>query len=310
MITPRPTVALLIAIGATGIAGSVTELRPRPARLTVTARVDDDTVVINQTHLTKLINSSVRDQYGRLLRSDTAVRYQRISGDSLTLSSSGDVRCDRHGDAVVRAAFAMLAKVFVLRCRPVARIEAPTWLDLVAGDSTRELSFTARGPDGRAVTELRGAITVENASIVALEGAAVRPKRPGITIVVVEIGDAMAQIPIMVYRPVKSFVDNPSREDLLAMRVRLARGDTVELPVPKAAFWVTYLASDPHAAPPTIELRGDGVCTTGDGIRLRRIEDGKYAKYCLVGSRARMMIAHGTTGADTVTGTVAVRVMP
>jgi hypothetical protein len=133
--------------------------------------------------------------------------------------------------------------------------------------------------------------------------------RSGSTIAVVEIGDATVLIPIMVYRPVKSFVDNPSREELLAIRVTLARGDTVELPLPKAAFWVTYLPNDREAAPPTIELRGDGLCTTGNGIRLRRIEDGEYAKYCLTGSGARMMIAHGATGAETVTGTVALRLM-
>jgi hypothetical protein len=304
----KHTVVSLIAVGAIGMVGSLTVLRPRPSRLRATARVGDDTVVINQVHLTKL-SLSVLDQYGRLLRSDTAVRYQRISGDSVSLSSSGDVLCEKRSDAVVRAAFETLVKEFVLRCRPVARIEAPSWLDLVAGDSTRDLSFTARGPDDGVVTELRGAIVVENTSIVAAEGTTVRPKRSGSTIAVVEIGDAEVQIPIMVYRPVRSFVDNPAREELLAMHVKLARGDTVELPVPKAAFWVTYLPSDRGTAPPTIELRGDGLCTTGNGINLRRIEDGEYAKYCLTGSGARMMIAHGATGAETITGTVALRLM-
>ena len=120
---------------------------------------------------------------------------------------------------------------------------------------------------------------------------------------------AEARIPIVVYQPVKSFVDNPQRERLMAMRVSLARGDTIEVPLPKAAFWVTYFSKDASVAPPTIELQGDGSCTTGDGVRQRRIEDGEYAKYCFAGNRTRMMIAHGAGGATRVSGIGAIRLM-
>jgi hypothetical protein len=275
----------------------------------VTARAGDGTVVVNQIHPMRL-STSVLDQYGRRRRSDTAVRYQRIAGDSISLSSSGEVRCIHHSDAVVRATFESLFQEFVLRCRPVAWIEAPTWLDLISDDSTRDLTFVAHGPDGRAVTELRGAVTVEDGSIVAADGTTIRPKRSGSTFAIIEVGNARAQIPIVVYQPVTSFVDNdPKRGDLMAMRVNLARGDTIEEPLPKAAFWVTYFSKDRSAAPPTIELRGSGSCTTGDGVRQRRIEDGEYAKYCLAGTGARMMISHGAAGAARVSGVVAIRLM-
>lgn len=283
-------------------------LRPRPTRLAVTARTGDDIVVINQIHPTRL-SISVLDQYGRRLRSDTAVRYRWIGGDSMHLSSSGEVRCDGRGDSAVRATFASLFKEFVLRCRPVASIEAPTWLDLVVGGSARDLSFVAHGPDGRPVTELRGAITVPDGAIVAAQGTTVRPKQSGQTVAVVEIGDAEARIPIVVYQPVKSFVDNPQRERFMALQVSLARGDTIEVPLPKAGFWVTYFSTDRSVAPPTIELRGNGSCTTGDGVRERRIEEGEYAKYCLAGDGTRMMIAHGTRGAARVNGIVALRLI-
>ena len=210
---------------------------------------------------------------------------------------------------MVRATFAGLSREFELRCRPVAWIEAPTWLDLIVGDSTRDLAFVAHGPDGRAVTELRGAITVPDKSIVAAEGATIRPKRSGMTFATVEIGDAKAAIPIVVYQPVASFVGNSPTVRAMAMRVNLARGDTVEVPLPKAAFWVTYFSSDARVAPPTIELEGDGLCTTGDGLRQRRIEDGEYAKYCHTGNGVRMRIAHGAVGAARVNGVVAIRLM-
>lgn len=299
-------------VGATAIAivGGVSFVlfRPRPTRLSVTARPGDDTLVVNQMHPTRLV-TSVLDQYGRRLRSDTAVRYQWISGDSIPLSPNGQVRCDQRRDAVVRAAFESLVREFVLRCRPVAWIEAASWLDLVVGDSTRDLSFVAHGPDGRAVTELRGAITVSDRAVVAAEGTTIRPTGPGQTFALVEVGDARAPIPIVVYQPVTSFADNPRKIGLMAMHVTLARGDTIQVPVPKAAFWVTYFSKNRSAAPPTIELRGEGSCTTGNGLRQRRIEDGEYAKYCLSGTGTRMMIAHGASGAETVSGTVALRMM-
>jgi hypothetical protein len=237
------------------------------------------------------------------------MRYRRIAGDSIRLSPTGELRCERHGDAIVRATFATLSRDFVLRCRPVASIEAATWLDLILGDSARDLPFVAHGPGGYVVTELRGSITVPNGSIVAAEGTTVRPRRSGATFALVEVGDVRAAIPIMVYQPVTSFADNPPSVDLMAMRVSLARGDTMEVPLPKAAFWVTYFSKYPRVAPPTIELVGNGSCTTGDGVRPRRIEDGEYAKYCLTGNGTRMMIAHGAAGAATVSGVVAIRLM-
>jgi hypothetical protein len=307
-IVKKHTLYALLGLAVIGAVVSAAWLRPRPTRLSITARAGDDTVVVNQTHPTRL-SPSVLDQYGRRLRSDTAVRYRRIAGDSIRLSPSGEVRCNNHSDTVVRATFETLFQEFVLRCRPVAWIEAPTWLDLVAGDSTRDLSFVAHGPDGGAVTELRGAVIVEDGSVVAANGTTIRPKRSGSTFVLVEVGDVKAEIPIMVYQPVTSFADNPQRVQLMAMHVSLARGDTIVVPLPTAAFWVTYFSNDRRAAPPTIELRGNGSCTTGNGVRQRRIEDGEYAKYCLAESGARMMIAHGAAGAASVSGVVAIRLM-
>ena len=303
----RRAVSWLVAVTIAGVVAAIALLRPRPTTLSVTARAGDDTVVVNRTHLTQL-GVSVFDQYGRRLHADSAVHYTRMSGDSVRLSSSGQVLCTKRGDLVVQAAFGGLSKDFVLRCRPVTSIEAPSWIDLVVGDSARDLSFVAHGPDGRVVTDLRGAVSVPDAAIVALEGTTVRPKRSGQVFAVVEVGDVKTEIPIVVYQSVKSFVDN-AQSRRMAMRVSLARGDTIETPLPKAAFWVTYFSNDRRVAPPTIELRGDGSCTTGNGLKSRRIEEGEYAKYCLTGNGARMVIGHGTAGVERVDGVVALRLM-
>jgi len=78
--------------------------------------------------------ASVVDQYGRRLHSDTALRYRRIEGDSIDVSATGHVACEKNQDAVVQAVFNTLVKTFILRCRPVAFIEAPSWINLVVGD--------------------------------------------------------------------------------------------------------------------------------------------------------------------------------
>jgi hypothetical protein len=302
---------LVLSAGAAcaGILGSVAAFRPRATGLAVTTRPGDDTLVVNQTHLTR-IRVSVLDQYGRPISADSVLHYEWLSGDSTSLSPDGVLRCESRGAAVVRATFETLSRDFVLRCRPVARIEAASWLDLVAGDSARDLSFVARAPDGTRETELRGTVTVGDQSVATLQGTTIRPKRAGATVALIQAGDAKVAIPILVYRLVTSFTDtSAARGGLLAMRVSVARGDTLLTPLPRAAFWVTYISGDPMVAPPTIELRGEGACTSGDGVRQRRIEEGQYAKYCYAGAGSRMMIAHGVVGAETVNGVVALRLM-
>jgi hypothetical protein len=301
--------ALQALLGVAVIAPiSFVVLRPRPTQLLMTPRAGDDTVVINQTGLTRL-RASVLDQYRRHLAADTDVRYAWQSGDSIPVAPDGTLRCVTNGTAAVRATLAHLSRDFVLRCRPVASIEAATWLDLFVGDSARDFSFAAHDPDGRIVTELRGTVTVGDASVAAIEGTTVRAKRPGATVAVIDVGGQETRIPIMVYQPVESFVDNPPKLGLMAMSVALARGDTIRTPLPRASFWVTYVPKDRGAAPPTIELLGNGGCSAGDGVHQRRVEDGEYAKYCFSGSGSRMMIAHGAEGAEVVRGTVAIRLM-
>jgi hypothetical protein len=93
------------------------------------------------------------------------------------------------------------------------------------------------------------------------------------------------------------------------MPVSRARGDTILVPFAQGGVLVTYISRQESVAPPTIELVGDGLCTTGDGVRQRRIEPGEYAKYCHTGDAARMMIVHGLDGAASINGVVAIRLM-
>jgi hypothetical protein len=288
------------AAGTAAVAG--VELWPRPAHLVVPIASGNDTIVVNSVHPARL-EVTVTDQYGRP-SSASAVRFRLISG-TVELSPTGAVTCRRRDDAVVQATFAGLSRSFALRCRPVKSLEAPSWMGFLVGDSARDVSFIAHGLDGAPVTELRGSVTIEDRSIAELVGQKVRPKQPGRTFVEVRVGDRRAVIAVQVHHLVTSFVNQPRDEERLAMRVRLARGDTIEVPLPKAAFWVTYVPNNPGETPPTIELRGNGSCTTGNGVQAMRGVEGEYAKYCHSDDGARFSIAHGQTGADTVYGTLA-----
>ena len=303
----KRTVYAIVAVGAFAVIAWLA-LRPRPTSLALTARAGDDTVVVNQSRSTHL-QASVLDQYARRLQAATAVRYRWVSGDSIALATDGGLLCEKRGDAIVRATFAELTRDFVLRCRPVASIEIGTWMDLVVGDSARDLAFIAHGTDGRPVTELRGVVTMTDPSVAAIEGTRIRAKRAGMTNVVVDVGDVQGHSAVLVYDSVSSFVGHPNKLGLMAMRVSLGRGDTIVTEVPKAAFWVTYFSNEHGVAPPTIELRGDGLCTLGNGLVARRISDDEYAKYCYSSNGTKMMIAHGANGADRVNGVVALRLV-
>lgn len=299
----RALATVSIAVCAAAVAASVA-LWPRPAQLLVSDGAKNGTITVNATQPTRL-SVFVIDQYGRRISSDTAIRFRLISGETTKVSATGKATCAQSEDAVVQATFVGLVKDLVLHCRPIVSLEAPSWMDFVAGDSPRELSFVARGADGVAVTELRGSVDILDDSIAELVGNTVHPKRAGQTMVIVTIGNKETMISVNVYRSVTSFVNNPPDERLLAVRVRLAQGDTIALPLPKATFWVKYFPAKSGEAPPTIKLRGSGSCTTGDGIHLQRVIDGEFAKYCFTGNDAAIMIAHGEMGAKMVNGTIA-----
>jgi hypothetical protein len=304
----RPRVYVTLAGLAMVSGSSITAFRPRPATVVLSSHDGSDTLVINQSRRTRL-SASVLDQYGRKSSLDTAVRYEQVSGGRLYLSPRGELQCSDRREALVRATLGKLIRQVTVRCRPVQSIEAASWIDLVVGDSVRDLTFIAHAPDGSTETELRGAITVPDGSIVAAKGTTIRAVHAGQTEAIIEIGNVKTSIPIVVYEPVASFTGHSQDSWLMAMRVDLSRGDTIITPVPKAAFWVTYLSKDRSAVPPTIELVGSGSCTTGNGLRSRRVEEGVYAKYCRAETGDRMRIAHGMIGEPRVHGTVALRMM-
>jgi hypothetical protein len=203
-----------------------------PARLVAGVA---DTVVVNNVRPVHL-PVRVFDKQGRPL-SDTAVRYAWASGDAMTISASGLLTCPRRSDATIRATIGHLSSLIAVRCRPVAAVRFPGSIEIVLGDSAQVIPFTAYGPDNRPVALLAARITVEDTAVVALDGVRVRGRAGGNTLLSVSIGDQRATTGLRVYSPVTTLDGLQRERQLVAVPLRLERGEMRRWALP-AGGWI------------------------------------------------------------------------
>lgn len=269
-----------------------------------------DGIVVNNTRPVQL-EMRVLNKAGHRLDADS-VRFSWTSGAPLSITPTGVITCTERGDARVRATLGAIFTDVDVRCRPVQELRASTWIDFIAGDSTpQHLPFEAIGLDGHRVTELRGALHLYNPSVAQLEGASVRPKRAGATMVFVQVGEQEARMMVVVHALVPAFDDLRDDQRYVARPLRLARGDTLHWGLPNGSYWLKYLPRRAGDPPPTITVAGSIGCMPGDGIKAYRLPVGIYGAYCMVqrGGTARVMLAHGESGAEWVEGTIAIERM-
>ena len=298
--------AAMVALSL-GVVGAVILLRDgAPARIDAGHGGTPDGIVVNHTRPVQL-EVRVLDKAGHLLSSDS-VRFAWASGSPMTISPTGVLTCSGRGDATVRASLGAISTEVDVRCRPVHELRATSWIDFLAGDTMpRHLPFVAIGEGGLPVTELRGAVRVLDASVATLEGASVRPKGIGQTVVVVEVGEHEVRTMVVVHEMVGTFDRLRDDQRFVARTVRLARGDTVHWALPNGTFWLKYLPRRAGEAPPTITVVGAIGCMPGDGIHSFRMNLGEFGTKCLVqrDGSASVTVAHGVGGAEWVEGTLA-----
>lgn len=298
-------VAAIVALSLAVVVLAIMMRDGAPATLDAGPAFADEGFVVNNTRPVQL-EMRVLDKAGHRLSADS-VRFAWLSGSPLTITPGGVLTCIGRGDARVRATLGAIFTDVNVRCRPVVELRAATWIDFVAGDSApRHLPFEALGLDGFPVKELRGAVRLFDGDIASLEGASIRPKKEGATVVRVEVGEQEARIRVVVYTPVASFDGLRDEQRYVSRAVRLARGDTVHWTLPNGSYWLKYLPRRPSEAPPTITVAGAIGCMPGDGIHTFRVPEGVYGTYCLVqrGGAASVMLAHGESGAEWVEGTL------
>jgi hypothetical protein len=265
-----------------------------------------DTLIVNNLRAVRL-PARVLDAKGRVVAKQT-LHYERMSGDAIPVSANGVITCAQRGDVAVRASLGAIATGIVVRCRPVRAIESSSWINLIVGDSATELPFTAIGVDGRPVMQVRGAVKVLDSTVATLEKLNIRPRARGETVAAVRIGDQETRIRVLVHEQVNAFTGLRPDQRVVAVPVRLARGDTVRLSLPAGALWIKYLPRRVGEPPPSIDLGIIGACSAGgDGLHQYRLPPNEYGtSYCLVDrGPSIVVVAHGQSGLPVVDGWLA-----
>jgi hypothetical protein len=296
-------VATVIALVTSGAAFSFS-LRLGPPAEIFAEHASQDVIVVNNMKPARL-PMRVADARGRELET-TGLEYKLLSGVPMRVTRDGAITCYADpGDANVRVSLGSIVSTFVVRCQPVAGIDAASWITLVDGDAAKELPFRAVGPHGETVTELRGALKVRDSTIATLSGATIIPVSPGETEVTVTIGDVEKKIRVLVHERAASLDGLGPDRNLVAVPIRLARGDTTVIHIPSGVYWVKYIPKHAGDAPPTIMT--EVTCRPGDGLRVHRVPSDEHVTYCMImHSGGEISLGHGNFGAMVVEGTLAV----
>ena len=225
-----------------------------PARL-VTGAIDySDGIVVNSLRPVQLAMRVLDAAGHRLSRTD--VRYRRVSGVSIPVSTGGVVQCKQRGDAVVRASLATLNKDFVIHCEPIRTLRSAGWDNFLVGDSARTLSVDAVGLDGHPVTRIAARLRVDDSTIATLDGdGQLRPLRPGQARIDVEIGDRVMVEEVTVFEPVRTLEGLRPDQRLVVAPIHLRRGESLRWPLPTGEFFLSF-GADPSQAPTTRAFTG------------------------------------------------------
>ncbi|HMI45457.1 MAG TPA: hypothetical protein VK491_04765 [Gemmatimonadaceae bacterium] len=219
-----------------------------PASLLVGGGVGSDGIVVNNLGPVQL-SMRVLDARGHRLER-TGVRYQRISGAPIQVSTRGVIKCTRPGDAIVRASLAPLHRDFVIHCEPVRTIRGAGWGNFVVGQSPGTLTVDAIGLDGQPVTRIAARLRVEDSTIATLDSSGrLRPLRSGQTWIDIEIGDRRAGDFVTVYEPVRTFEGLRPDQHWVVAPIRITRGASIRWPLPTGVFYLTFSADSSETPP-------------------------------------------------------------
>ena len=226
-----------------------------PARLVIGIGGTNAGLIVN-SGLPTQISTMVFDAAGRALQS-TGVQYRWASGAPVEVTAAGIVTCTQAGDAFIRASLGTVSTTARLRCRPVREVSVPNVLNLIVGGPAQDVPFEALGPDGRLVTELTGAMSVGDSTIIALEGQRIRPRVAGTTTVTTQIGDGEWDTFVHIYERASS-PEAIRRGQHLAVPVRLADGEMRQwrLPASSALYFVTIIPDRAERPLPHVAISG------------------------------------------------------
>ena len=232
----RPLRWLLLPAAIVGCERAVARPLGPPSRL-VAGKAD--TVVVNSRNAITL-PVQVLDDAGHALPT-TGLRFTHVSGDSVRLTSTGQITCERRSDATVRAALGALTTRFVVRCRPIKgfRFIYGDGRPLVAGGPPRTLEFVAVGVDDSPERMLAGTLRILDSSVAELRGLTLHPRARGETMVELDLGECLWNIGVSVNERVASPADLRFADDIfLESPLRLVDGERRGWKLPRGEYRV------------------------------------------------------------------------
>jgi hypothetical protein len=225
-----------------------------PARL-VNFAARSDGIVVNHVGPVQF-STAVLDAAGHHLERND-VRYQRLSGIPIPVSSRGVATCTERGNALVRATLGALKTDFLIHCEPVRKIRGAGWGNFVLGQPPRTLGVDAIGLDGQPVTRIAATLRVDDSTVATLNGSQLRPLRPGSTGIDIRIGNYRWVGEVTVFEPVRTFEGLRPDQRWVVASVHLTRGASLRFPLPKGVFFLAF-GADSSEMPTTREFRGLG----------------------------------------------------
>jgi hypothetical protein len=272
--------------------------RAQPVRLVAGL---DDTVIVNSARR-QVVPVSGYDRAGRTVAVPRP-RIEWVSGDTLSLSPDGDVRCTRRGDATIRVMAAGLSTRAALYCRPMSGFSFPTHnYNLYVGGPPQRLEVTGRGIDGRPVTLLAARVRVRDSLVASVVNGAIVPKRAGTTIIDVEAGDDRTTLSVQVVQLATSTAALRPNE-IFVEPLALRRNDVRSYPIPAGRFEIRFISDSTSTPAPA------GILLAAANANCARYRDGEPHLSCVAVNGASIVAgaARTTPARQTITGRLVVR---
>lgn len=225
------------------------------------------------------------------------LRFHRVSGDPIRVTSRGMATCDRAGDATVEASHRHLSTRFLLMCRPIAGFRFSGNPRMIVGGPTVPLQLDAVGMNGESVFPIVGIATVEDTSVVTVQGMDLAARGPGRTNVHIEAGDCRTEIYVEVNERVPALGALQPYQEFVTP-VSMVAGETQTWPLAKGDYWIEFEPADYSL--PSLVIGAAGAQCAGSMAS---------GYHCLALTPAKLVLRHpGAAGTgSTVTGALSVR---
>jgi hypothetical protein len=221
------------------------------------------------------------------------IRFERLGGADVPITSAGAVKCTKSGDLSVRAVLDSLTTRVFVRCRLVDTVQVQGPIQFVLGDSKfgrpRAFPLGVYGADGRPVSLFTASIFLLDSNVAKLRGTTIDPRLQGVSLVEVHIGDHEGGTGVHIYQRVGALdaLDtllrvHPQRRQF-AVPLRMESGAQYWQHLPPGGWMLTLLPQEEHDPNP-IRIFVDGAVCDSNFLN----DPGRLG--CSVGSRASVIV--------------------